>query len=184
LDEFGWALRPDALSVAFCRNDLGPSPRRGGALAGSSGAATGTWLTEHSIFAFKLHRGFGRVQACLARHTDAPAPVVDAAAPVAGWPFVESAYRRLAASAGTHGVPVTLIVFPTFGLLQETESDDLSERLTALGRELGWGVIDLDAAFRPVTPGLFLPDDPVHPSAAGYERAAAHLAGVLRHRLP
>jgi lysophospholipase L1-like esterase len=108
--------------------------------------------------------------------------VVDDAAPVTGWPFVEQAYRRLAASARLRNVPVTLAICPTLDTLTGQQQDDLVERLTALGRDLGWTVIDLAPALsgsaRELT-CLFLPNDPIHPSAAGYARLAAALAAHL-----
>ena len=80
------------------------------------------------------------------------------------------------------GVPVVLIVYPTLDLLEGRVNDDLGARLAALGSELGWQVIDVTMALKDGPADLFVPDDPVHLNAAGYERAAAHAARELLAR--
>jgi lysophospholipase L1-like esterase len=178
LEEFGWQLEPDVVAIAFCRNDVYPSDRSNGKLRTATSAPV-SWLTEHSVVAFYLERGVWFGQARLASRfgrQDAP-PSFEA---------VEEPYRRLAARARERRVPVVLIVFPTLDLIEGRETDDYSERLQRLAKELGWGVIDLDAAFRDDVASLFLPNDPVHPSAAGYRRAGQALARevVERNLLP
>ncbi|HMP61376.1 MAG TPA: SGNH/GDSL hydrolase family protein, partial [Gemmatales bacterium] len=176
LEEFGWPLQPDALLVVFCRNDVSPSQRQKSDVHRSSAGRLGQWLTERSLLAFKLERGLARLRAAALGREGQKSLVVAAAAELEGLPFVEQAYRQLAASARERGVPVTLLIVPTLDLLTGKEADDLSPRLTALGDELGWRVIDLEPALLPADPAWFLPDDPVHPSAAGYARLADWLA--------
>lgn len=182
LEEFGWPLAPDALVVVFCRNDLTPSRRRAGDFHRSLAGGVGDWLASHSLLYFKLERLALRLQAYWSSQEAVRQLVVDDAAPVTGWPFVEQAYRRLAASAQARNVPVTLAICPTLDILTGKQQDDLSERLTALGRELRWSVIDLAPALSPPPTELtrlFLPNDPIHPSAAGYARLADALAAHL-----
>jgi lysophospholipase L1-like esterase len=178
LELFGWQLEPDVVAVAFCRNDVFPSDRSNGRLRTATSAPV-SWLTEHSVVAFYLERGVwygqARLSSRLGRQDASPS-----------FEAVEEPYRRLAARARARQVPVVLIVFPTLDLIEGRETDDYSERLQSLGKELGWGVIDLDEAFRDDAAILFLPGDPVHPSAAGYRRAGPARAreGTERNLLP
>jgi lysophospholipase L1-like esterase len=174
LEEFGWRLEPDVVTVAFCRNDLDPSDREHSVKRHATGAAV-RWLTEHSATAFYLERltWFGRAALNRSGAPAGPAPFA----------VVEEPYRRIAAGARERGVPVVLIVFPTLDLLQGKAHDDLSGRLRRLGDELGWRVIDLGDALD-ADPALFLPGDPVHPSAEGYRRVGVYLARQLEGDLP
>lgn len=180
LEHFGWRLQPDALAVAFCRNDVCTSTRSPQLAREPVGAGL-RWLTEHSILAYRLQQAVWHLQA----RTDPSAVNMASAASetpevaVGGWPQVEQSYRRIAAAARARGLPVVLIIFPTLDLLEGREHDDLSERLTQLGHELGWTVIDLAEAFQDGPANLFAPNDPVHPNAEGYHRAAAHIARAL-----
>jgi lysophospholipase L1-like esterase len=168
---FGWQLEPDVIAVAFCRNDVYPSDRGNGRLRTATSAPI-CWLTEHSILAFYLERGLWYAKdRWIARSRPQDTPPSFGA--------VEEAYRGLAASARKHGVPVVLLIFPTGDLAEGRAADDYSDRLQRLGKEFGWGVIDLAEAFRDDTASLFLPGDPVHPSAAGYRRAGQYLARRL-----
>jgi lysophospholipase L1-like esterase len=177
LEAFGWRLEPDALLVTFCRNDVYPSRRQVSDAHRSAGKA-GQWLSEHSLIFFKLERLAARVRAGWGG-SSGQQMVVDQTAPLTGFPFVEQAYRRLAASAQARGVPVSLALMPTFETLTGAKPDGLTAQLTALGVELGWRVIDLTPALLPAEAALFLPHDPIHPSAAGYTRIAAYLASRL-----
>jgi lysophospholipase L1-like esterase len=178
LERYGWQLEPDALAIGFCRNDLNPSNRA--APHAREPVGTGLrWLTEHSIVAANLQKAvwYGQARLGLA------APVLTAPADerqLTGWPLVEDSYRRIARSASARQVSVVLVVFPTLDLLEGRQTDDLTERLTALGTELGWTVIDVSGAFAHDPVPLFAPRDPVHPSAAGYDRAAAWIDNALQ----
>jgi lysophospholipase L1-like esterase len=178
LELFGWKLQPDALAIGFCRNDIFPSDRsttaqtRAGELPHG---ALADWLTEHSIVAYKLQRWLWHLQVHLRRNHGNVPGAASTPGMLSGWPAVEEPYRRLADSARRWHVPVTLIVFPTLDTLEGRNTDDLSERLQRLGKELGWSVVELNDAFRADAPILFCPQDPIHPSAAGHERAAARL---------
>lgn len=176
LEAFGWRLEPDALIVTFCRNDVCPSRRQVSDAHRSAAGKAGEWLSEHSLIFFKLERLAVRARAGWAGSSGQQQMVVDSYAPLTGFPYVEQAYRRLAASARAHGVPVSLAIVPTLETLSGSKSDDLTAQLTVLGQELGWRVIDLAPAMMPVEASLFLPNDPVHPSAAGYARIADYLA--------
>jgi lysophospholipase L1-like esterase len=188
LELFGWNLQPDALAIGFCRNDIFPSDRspmrsgrsRGGSAVQSAAAelthgALADWLTEHFIVAHKLQRWLWHIQAHLARMRGKMPSAASASGAPSGWPAVEEPYRRIADSARRQHVPVTVIVFPTLDTLEGRTTDDLSERLWSLGKELGWNVVDLNDAFRADAPNLFCPRDPIHPNAAGCERVAARL---------
>jgi len=174
LELFGWQLEPDVVAIAFCRNDVYPSDRGNGRLRTATSAPV-CWLTEHSLATFCLERGlwYGRERLSRGLRRQSTPP---------SFGVVEEAYRGLSASARDHSVPVVLIVFPTRNLIEGRESDDYSERLQRLGQEFGWGVIDLDEAFRDDAASLFLPDDPVHPNAAGYRRAGQYLARRLTEK--
>lgn len=182
LEAFGWPLAPDALVVVFCRNDLTPSRRHISGVHRSVAGQAGDWLAAHSLLYFKLERLALRLQARWSSQGAVRQLVVDEDARVTGLPFVEQAYQRLAASARARAVPVTLAICPTLDVLTGQQPDDLSARLAALGRDLGWSVIDLAPALSGPPAELtclFLPNDPIHPSAAGYARLAAALAAHL-----
>jgi lysophospholipase L1-like esterase len=182
LELFGWQLDPDVLAIGFCRNDIEPSQRstRSGDKAGElpSGKAS-RWLTEHSIVAYKFQRFLWHQQVSLARALTEKGAKPWLSAEQGGWPFVESAYRRIAASARRHRTPVLLIIFPTLPLLQGDAEDDLSERLQALGQELGWRVIDVADTLRDHPATLFCEGDSIHPNAAGYARVGLRLSREL-----
>jgi lysophospholipase L1-like esterase len=175
LDLFGWQLEPDVVAVAFCRNDVSASDRQNSVKRMPVGNIV-PWLTEHSIVCFYLERISWILRAKLSsrfgRGTLVPPE------------YIDQSYRQIARAAREHGVPVILFDFPTADLLEGRAHDDLSARLRALGTELGWPVVDLSDAFRPDADRLFLPGDPVHPNAEGYQRTATYLAGELvRQRL-
>lgn len=181
LDLFGWRLQPDALAIAFCRNDIGPSQRAPSLAHRPTGAAL-RWLTEHSILAHKLQHGlwhlenrFGLASATLPTPPEAKPDEV-----LSGWALVEQSYRRLARLARERNLPVVLVVFPTLDLLEGRAADDFSKRLQTLGKELDWTVIDVGDAVGPDAARLFVPGDPIHPNAEGYRRAAEKIAAVLR----
>jgi lysophospholipase L1-like esterase len=180
LERFGWQLEPDALAIGFCRNDLHPSNRAAPQSREPVGAGL-RWLTEHSIVAANLQKAvwYGQARLGLATPTANASP--DDRHP-SGWPLVEQSYRRIAQSAEARGVPVVLVVFPTLDLLEGRDADDLTTRLTALGTELGWTVIDVSGAFAHNPAELFAPRDPIHPNAAGYDRAAAWISDALFQR--
>lgn len=179
LEIFGWRLEPDALVVAFCRNDLGRSDRATPQACEPTGARL-RWLTEHSILACNLQRAVWYAQARFGGAR--PAAAANDEAQGSGWTLVEQSYRRIAASARARGVPVVLVIFPTLDLLEGRAPDDLTARLTALATELGWTAIDVSAAFESDPAGLFVPDDPIHPNADGYQRAADGIAAALLER--
>jgi lysophospholipase L1-like esterase len=175
-EEFGLHLQPDALAVGFCHNDLWASRRTQADELGTPLATTGlagNWLTEHSLIAFKLHRGLGHLHAAIARRTGERSPMIDVTAPVNGWDLVASSYRRLAELARQRQLPVCLLVFPSLESLQPTGTYHTTGQVTRLGEELGWLVIDLAPAFAPHREAYFLPNDTIHPNAAGYAAAAA-----------
>jgi lysophospholipase L1-like esterase len=101
-----------------------------------------------------------------------------------GWQLVEDSYRKIAQQANARNIPVILVIYPTLDTLETPDGDDLTRRLEALALELGWAAIDVAPAFAPDGKSLFLPDDPVHPNAAGYARAAARAAeSIVEQRL-
>jgi lysophospholipase L1-like esterase len=77
---------------------------------------------------------------------------------------------------------VILIVYPTLEQLSGKAPADSVPRLEAIADELGWPLVDLTPAFARQPAALFLPGDPVHPSAEGYARAAALAADALIER--
>ena len=184
LAELGWPLEPDVVAVAFCRNDVSPSQRRRPLAVGNKHQAPqppgvlGRWLTEHSIVADRLQRGVWLAAAHLG-WAKATADAADTDDQVAGWPFVEHAYRGMAQQARARGCPVVLFIYPTLDGLEGRTVDQLSEQLQALGAELGWAVIDLAPAFTPDAADLFFAGDAFHPNAAGYQRVAAYAAQTL-----
>jgi lysophospholipase L1-like esterase len=183
LEFFGWKLDPDLLAVAFCRNDVCPS-NRGNQGRDRPMGRLACWLADHSLLAYKIQRGAWYTEGKLGLATatmQIPAQGVPNP-PLSGWPLVEGAYRQIARSAVKRRVRVVLLVYPTLDLLQRRSSDDLSERLQDLGKQLSWQVIDLAPAFATDPASLFLPGDAVHPSAAGYDCAAAYTARLLRER--
>jgi lysophospholipase L1-like esterase len=181
LELFGLSLQPDVLAVAFCHNDLAPSNRQQQG-TDSRLSTLSRWLTEHSLVVFKTERCLQRVTQCLAGKRSPAAAVRDEAERIEGWPLVERSYRRIASLASQHQLPVVLFIFPTLDHLQEQAEDDLVPKLKHLAAELGWSAIDLAPAFRPEAQTLFLAGDPVHPSAAGYARAAEYLSRELQQR--
>lgn len=178
LREVGLPLQPDLLLVQFCRNDLDASPRGRHPLA-QAHAATG-WLTEHSLLAFKLHRAFARLAALGHDPQERRGPKTERG----GWPLVEKAYRQIAADAAERHLPVVLVIFPHRDVVLLRGEERLSQQLRDLAGDLGWSAVDLHAAFQasPATQ-WYLPDDPIHPSAAGYALAAETIAAALRPRL-
>lgn len=178
LELFGWKLEPDQLAVAFCANDLEPSNRSTTHAIPAAGA--GRWLTEHSIIAFKLQRCVWRMEAGIG---DGSNVVINQEAPLKGMPFVEAAYRQIAAAARERNVPVTLIVFPNKQWLNANEGDDLRSRLGQLAGALNWHCIDLTTAFAThANDDLYLPNDPIHPSSLGYAIAARAIADGMDGR--
>lgn len=175
LETFGWELQPDALAVAFCRNDTSVSIRDRGPV----GTRLGQWLTEHSIVCFRVERLYARCRAAWKGSSVEGTPLVQKQDLIYGWPLVDKAYRQIAASAKARGVPVVLFIWPTLDFLEERETEDLASKLNQLAVELGWQVIDLEPAFRPTEARMFLDGDPIHPSAYGYARAAERLAQEL-----
>ena len=164
LEEFGWPLEPDAIAVGFCANDGDPSDRHGFSEKQRITNRFNRWLTEHSALAYRLQR-VGLSSVTLAEEGKSSTAVT-------GWPFIEANYRRLAARARARGVPVVLLIYPTLTLLCDSEADDYGGQLKDLGRQLGWEVVDLTPAFATDPENLFLPGDPIHPNARGYQRAA------------
>jgi lysophospholipase L1-like esterase len=181
LEQFGCALQPDALAIGFCRNDICPSIRLKGLWSLDSRWAIGNWLLEHSIVCYKLHRHYWRWRAHVARQKGETLPEqTPDANQLIGWPLVEVSYRKIDRIAKAHNWPVVVFVFPSLELLQgKAPFDDLTQRLQALGRELGWTVIDLADAFQPQPATLFVPDDDIHPNPEGYRRAAKWIAHEL-----
>ncbi len=176
LEEFGWPLQPDALFVAFCRNDTCASPRK----ASPVNSKVSQWLSEHSLLYFKLERIYGRARAAWNGPAGEITSLVDPKASMEGWPMVEQAYRQIAASAKAKGVPVAILIWPTMDYLSGKQPDDLTSKLNGLAAELGWQVIDLEPAFKPCDAKMFLAGDPVHPSAYGFAKATEH----IMHELP
>jgi lysophospholipase L1-like esterase len=164
LEEFGWPLEPDVIAVGFCANDGDPSDRQGFSRKQRITNRVNRWLTEHSALAYKLQR-VGLSTVTLAEQGRSSTAVT-------GWPFIEANYRRLAARARARGVPVVLLIYPTLELLSGLPAEDYGGRLKDLARELDWEVIDLAPAFATDPVPLFIPGDPVHPSARGYQQAA------------
>jgi lysophospholipase L1-like esterase len=191
LEEFGWRLEPDVVAIAFCRNDIIPSSRDEAVVAGQKLSLPrpswdlGGWLTEHSIVAAKLQRGLWRVGGRLGLATATVAPHPGGGSEDGqgcGWPFVEHAYRRVARRAREENRPVVVFIFPWLHGLNGQATDDLGERLRALGEELHWTVIDLAPAFTPGAASLFFEGDPIHPNAEGYRRAANYACQELKAR--
>lgn len=182
LELFGWPFEPDALAVAFCRNDVNPSNRAAPHAREAPGAAL-RCLTEHSILACRLQQTVWYTQAKLGGSSPTlSVPNAKHREELKDWPLVEQSYRRIARSARERGVPVVLVIFPTLDLLEGRQTDDLNVHLSELAGELGWTVIDLSDAFAPKPAELFAANDPVHPNAEGYQRAAARIAAALKER--
>ncbi len=177
LEEFGWPLQPDILAVAFCRNDLCPSNRAEWQDQLPSGSVS-RWLAEHSIAYFHLQRSLVRLKHRIVTGNANPAAAPGRSQLIEGWPLVEQSYRRIAARAKDRGVPTVMLIFPTLDTLRGND-DGLTVKLQQLAAELNWSVIDLAPAFGSADESQFLPNDPVHPSAAGYERVAEYLAHGL-----
>jgi lysophospholipase L1-like esterase len=173
LELFGWPLEPDVLAVAFCANDVNPSQRTSEGLFRSLGGVN-QWLADHSLALHELRRWLWTVQARSIKNGEHESPRnAEYATPSGGWTFVEQAYRRIAAAAHARGVPVVLFVFPTIEEATFSQSDRSVRHLRGIAQELGWPLIDLTPAFQDSSADhLFLPNDPIHPSAEGYTRSA------------
>ena len=171
---FGWPLEPDVIAVAFCSNDVNPSRRTSEGLLRSLGGVN-QWLADHSLAVHELRRCLWTIEARYAKKAAGSATPLGAETQPAltGWPFVEESYRRIAAAAKERGVPVVLFVFPSLDEANGFQADCSVNHLEPIAKELGWPMVDLGSAFQgaPVAT-LFLPNDPIHPSADGYARAA------------
>ncbi len=188
LELFGWPLEPDVLAVAFCANDINPSKRTAEGLLRSLDGVN-QWLADHSLALHELRRCLWTMQAKYAKtsNEDAAPQNADDDTLSGGWPFVENAYRQIAASAQKRAMPVMLFVFPTLDEARTLQTDPCIDHLRPIAQELGWQLIDLTPAFQDSSAEkLFLPNDPIHPSAAGYARAARCAAQneALRGLLP
>jgi len=184
LELYGLDLEPDALAIGFCRNDLQPSRRsQFGSVRGTDGL--GQWLTDHCLLAYRLQRMLWSVEARLgwASATETTKDEVNRD-PIQGLLHVETAYRRIVRVARERQLPVTLLLFPTIDMFPSRQPDILTVRLTELAREEGWKVIDLAPAFAQDTASLYIPNDPVHPSAAGFVKAVNLSAPTILDALP
>jgi lysophospholipase L1-like esterase len=177
LDVFGLAMEPDAIAVAFCPNDVNASDRAAVDRSfGCEGASR--WLAEHSIVCYNFQRGVQWLQVRLGLVSNPVLPPTEGL--VGGWPEVETAYRQIANRARERGLPVILIIFPSRDELEGRVNTDVPAQLHALGRELGWHVIDLAPIFAEDPGALFLPNDPIHPNPEGYARVGSCLEREIR----
>ena len=133
------------------------------------------------MVAYYLQRLVWRVQSWFGQSTIATRDLNPGAPKITGWDLIETSYRTIAHRAQRRDVPVLLLIFPTRPWVEAQTPPLRVRQLTTLAQDLSWTVVDLSSAFQGDTESLFLPDDPVHPSAQGYERAAQHIARELIH---
>jgi lysophospholipase L1-like esterase len=167
LDDYGWPLEPDGLVVELCR--FGVNRPAGAAADADAG------LGEYSLAAFRFQRAARSLRLGLGWESRPPATTAGTLPP-ADERAAAAAYRRIAEQARARGVPAALVMFP---YRSAPPDDPACRRAASWASELGWRVIDLAPAFAGNPAGMYLPDDPVHPNAAGHDRAAAATAPAL-----
>ena len=197
-EEKGFALEPDSILLSFVLNDLTEMTRRVSSrenqrreareMSGSALTPVKALLRRTAIYnlLFGLKVSFmGRlkidptVQELPIRHLLHP-PYDDATEAL--FARYQEELGRLAEGCRRRRIDLVLILFPFYEQVVEGAPAEAQARMSRMGAEIGIPVIDLLPAFREMGPrgaDLFLMPLNHHPSALGYQVAAAEVASRL-----